>query len=109
MPATDVKSVFEKTIPERLKSKPDVVAKVNSTYKFVITGDGGGTWVVDLTQPGGVVKAADSDAKCVITMGSGDFLDLINGKLNPQMAFMGGKLKVAGDMGLALKLGSLIG
>jgi predicted lipid carrier protein YhbT len=109
MAAADVKSVFEKIIPERLKSKPDVVTKVNSTYKFVITGDGGGTWVVDLTQPGGVVKAGDSDAKCVITMASPDFLDLINGKLNPQMAFMGGKLKVAGDMGLALKLGSLIG
>lgn len=42
-----------------------------------------------------------------ITMKENDYLDMINGKLNGQMAFMTGKLKIAGDMGLALKLQSL--
>lgn len=42
-----------------------------------------------------------------ITMKEGDYLDMINGKLNGQVAFMTGKLKIAGDMGLALKLQSL--
>jgi putative sterol carrier protein len=42
-----------------------------------------------------------------ITMTESDYLDMINGKLNGQMAFMTGKLKIAGDMGLALKLQSL--
>jgi len=42
-----------------------------------------------------------------ISMKEGDYLDMINGKLNGQMAFMTGKLKIAGDMGLALKLQSL--
>jgi len=42
-----------------------------------------------------------------LTMKEGDYLDMINGKLNGQMAFMTGKLKIAGDMGLALKLQSL--
>ena len=42
-----------------------------------------------------------------ITMKESDYLDMINGKLNGQMAFMTGKLKIAGDMGLALKLQSL--
>src|SRR5262245_40732351 len=41
------------------------------------------------------------------TMAESDYLDMINGKLNGQMAFMTGKLKIAGDMGLALKLQSL--
>lgn len=102
------KEVFETHLPEKLKAKAEMVNKINSTYKFVITGDGGGTWVVDLTKPGGAISAADSEAKCTITMASNDFLDLMNGKLNPQMAFMGGKLKVLGDMGLALKLGPLL-
>jgi putative sterol carrier protein len=109
MAAGSAKEVFENFLPDRLKAKPDVVTKINSTYKFVIQGEGGGTWVVDLTQPGGAIKAGDAEAKCSITMASGDFVDLMNGKLNPQMAFMSGKLKVAGDMGLALKLGSLLG
>ena len=42
-----------------------------------------------------------------ITMQESDYLDMVNGKLNGQMAFMTGKLKIAGDMGLALKLQNL--
>jgi putative sterol carrier protein len=42
-----------------------------------------------------------------ITMTESDYLDMVNGKLNGQMAFMTGKLKIAGDMGLALRLQSL--
>jgi putative sterol carrier protein len=108
MAAANAKEVFETFLPERLKAKPDVVTKINSSYKFIINGDGGGTWVVDLTKPGGAISAGEGDAKCSITMAAPDFVDLMNGKLNPQMAFMSGKLKVAGDMGLALKLGSLL-
>ena len=42
-----------------------------------------------------------------ICMKEGDYLDMVNGKLNGQMAFMSGKLKVAGDMGLAMRLQGL--
>jgi len=42
-----------------------------------------------------------------LTMKESDYLDMVNGKLNGQMAFMTGKLKIAGDMGLALKLQNL--
>ena len=42
-----------------------------------------------------------------ITMKESDYLDMVNGKLNGQMAFMSGKLKIAGDMGLALRLQNL--
>ncbi len=38
-----------------------------------------------------------------------DFMSMIQGSLNPQMAFMTGKLRVKGDMGLALKLQSILG
>ena len=40
-------------------------------------------------------------------MKESDYLDMVNGKLNGQMAFMSGKLKIAGDMGLALRLQNL--
>ena len=109
MAVENVKEVFDTYLPQRFKDKPDVVEKINSSYKFVIEGDGGGTWVVDLTQPGGAVTEGDGEGACTITMSAVDFVEMMNGNLNAQMAFMSGKLKVAGDMGLALKLQSILG
>jgi putative sterol carrier protein len=108
MAITSPSEFFEKMIPERMQAKQDLVQKVNSTFKFVVTGDDGGTWMVDLTKPGGEVSKADAPAKCTFTIASKDLIEMANGKLNPQMAFMSGKLKVAGDLGLALKLGPFL-
>lgn len=97
--------IFEKHIPERLANKPDVVSSINNSYQFDLTGDGGGKWVVDLTQEGGKVFAGEKeDAGVIVTMTASDFVDLVNGKLSGQMAFMQGKLKIKGDMSLAMKL-----
>lgn len=41
-------------------------------------------------------------------MSAGDFGDMIRGDLQPTMAFMQGKMRVDGDMGLAMKLGQLV-
>ncbi len=109
-PVTSVKDVFERHIPARLQSKPDVVAKINAVYQFVISGPGGGSWSVDCTAPGGQVRPGPSPtAKCTVTATDADFLAIVNGKLNAQMAFMSGKLKIQGDMGLALKLTQILG
>jgi putative sterol carrier protein len=104
------KDIFEKHIVERLKSKPEVAKAINSSYQFALTGDGGGNWFVDLTKPGGEVKAGTLENPGVtITMAAKDFTDLVSGKLNGQMAFMQGKLKIKGDMSLALKLQQILG
>jgi putative sterol carrier protein len=101
--------IFGEKIPERLKQRADKIANLNAIYQFDITGESGGSWVLDLTQPGGKVTQGASDkAKCTVTVEASNFSDIIEGKLNPQMAFMTGKLKVKGDMGLALKLGAIL-
>ena len=105
-----VQEVFERHLPDRLKAKPDVVAKVNAVYQFQINGPGGGSWVVDCTQAGGRVSAGQAtDARCTVTCADADFLSIITGKLSPTMAFMSGKIKVQGDMGLAMKLQQILG
>jgi putative sterol carrier protein len=107
--AASVKDVFEKHMPERLSAKPDVVAKINSVYQFNISGPGGGQWAVDCTAPGGaVVSGAALAARCTVACTDADFLAIVNGKLNAQMAFMSGKLKIQGDMGLAMKLQQIL-
>jgi len=108
--AANVKDVFERHMPLRLKSKPDLVTKINAIYQFNISGPTGGQWAVDCATPGGAVAAGPSaEAKCTVACTDADFLAIVNGKLNPQMAFMMGKLKIQGDMGLALKLAQLLG
>jgi putative sterol carrier protein len=104
------KTVFEEQLPPRLKEKGDDVTKINAIYQFNITGNDGGNWWVDATKSGGEVGNGDkAEAKCTITMSDSDFVDMITGKLNGQMAFMTGKLKIKGDMSLAMKLGSVLG
>jgi putative sterol carrier protein len=105
MAEATVKGFFE-GLSDKLNAKPEKFAGMNCVYQFRVTD----AWNVKLSD--GKVAVAEGEApspNCTITMAEADFLDLVSGKLNGQMAFLTGKLKVAGDMGLALKLGSFIG
>src|SRR6184192_248027 len=104
------KQYFEEKIAKKLQDKPDIAKAVNSVYEFNITGDNGGVWTVDLTkEPGSVAAGSTGAAKCTVTAATADFMNIVSGKMNPQMAFMSGKLKIKGDMGLAMKLQKVIG
>ena len=50
----------------------------------------------------------DKDADCTLKMDFSDFSDLIERKLDGMTAFMTGKLKIEGDMGVAMKLSSIL-
>src|SRR2546421_7783299 len=107
---TTPKQYFEEKIAKKLQDRPDISKAVNSVYEFNITGDNGGVWTVDLTkEPGVVTPGTTGQAKCTVTATTGDFMNIVSGKMNAQMAFMSGKLKIKGDMGLAMKLQKVIG
>lgn len=65
---------------------------------------GAGVIVVDGTS----VSTSDGEADCTITMSLDDFMDLVSGDLNPTAAFMQGKLKIAGDMSVAMSLSQIL-
>lgn len=111
MSDVSVTDIFEKHIPERLAKKPELAGQNKSaSYQFDLTGDGGGKWYVDLTKsPASVASGTIDNAGVTITMLATDFVAGVNGKLNWQMAFMQGKLKIKGDMSLALKLQQILG
>jgi putative sterol carrier protein len=54
-----------------------------------------------------VSQGGAASPNLTLTMSAQDWLDMVSGKLSGQMAFMSGKLKLKGDMGLAMKVGSL--
>lgn len=55
----------------------------------------------------GSVSNADDAADCTIGVSLKDLQGLMTGDLNPMTAFMFGKLKITGDMGVAMKLKEL--
>jgi putative sterol carrier protein len=71
--------------------------------KFVIPGEG--AIMLDATG----VRAGDEEADVTLTAEADVFRSILDGDTNPTMAFMTGKLKVDGSMGLAMKLGSALG
>ncbi len=57
---------------------------------------------------GSTVSNDDAEADCTVGISPEDLSELLSGDLNPTAAFMGGKLKVDGDMSVAMKLGSIV-
>lgn len=55
------------------------------------------------------VSQEDKEADCVVKMTPENFNALVKGDLNPMMAMMSGKIKIKGDMGVAMKLQSFLG
>lgn len=76
------------------------------TVKFDFGGDGV-VRIVGTSEPA-TVDNENGPADCTIAISMADFIDMSQGKLNPTAAFMGGKLKVQGDMGIAMQLGSIL-
>ena len=71
--------------------------------KFVISGEG--SIMIDADG----VRAGDEDADVTLTADADTFRSILEGDTNPTAAFMQGKLTVDGNMGMAMKLGAVIG
>jgi putative sterol carrier protein len=96
---------------ETAMSVEDIAAKMRDkvaasgfdrSVKFDLKGEG--VIVID----GTTVSTTDAPADCTITMSMDDFKDLLAGDLNPTAAFMTGKIKVAGDMTVAMALSQIV-
>jgi len=103
------KALFD-VIEQQLKENgAEYVKKINGIFCFKLkNGDKEGVWVVDAKNGTGSVAfnpAGKGDA--TISMEAENLVQLMTGQLNPQQAFFQGKLKISGNMGLAMKLQQL--
>ncbi|HJN37894.1 MAG TPA: SCP2 sterol-binding domain-containing protein [Gammaproteobacteria bacterium] len=57
----------------------------------------------------GKVSQEDKEADCTLILSLQDMSEILSGALNPTAAFMQGKLKIEGDMGIAMRLQSFFG
>ncbi|XP_055978304.1 sterol carrier protein 2 [Sorex fumeus] len=101
-----------KEIEKKLEEEGEqFVKKIGGIFAFKVKDGPGGkeaTWVVDVKNgKGSVLPNSDKKADCTITMADSDLMALMTGKMNPQSAFFQGKLKISGNMGMAMKLQNL--
>jgi putative sterol carrier protein len=105
--ANSIQEIFDNLGEE---FRPDKAEGVDAVFQFVLTGDGGGEYWVKVVDQQCEVHEGEHDAPTMIlTATANDYLAVINGEINPMAAFMQGKIKVKGDMGLALKLQAMFG
>jgi putative sterol carrier protein len=73
-----------------------------------VSGEGGGSWHAVIKDGTCAVKeGAAASPNLTLQIAAPDWLDMVTGKQSGQTLYMSGKLKVKGDMGLAMKLGSM--
>ena len=104
-PATSVKEIFAQ-LPLRFNA--EAAKGMDAVIQYHLTGEQHGDYyIVIKAGTCQVVEGTHPSPNMTETMAGTDYVDMTNGRLNGQMAFMSGKLKIAGDMGLAMKMQSL--
>ena len=100
-------AAFEKMAPFLKEQGADLVKKVGFVYHFEIApakGQSPTFWTVDLKNGSGSIKnGKEGKADATFSMVDDDSISLFQGKLNPQTAFMQGKMKIKGNMQAATK------
>ena len=90
---------------EQIKAQASNIDPLGASFKFVLDDQ---PIFIDGNGEENIVSNEDKEADCTITTSIETLEKLRSGELNPMMAVMGGKIKIKGDMGLAMKLQSLI-
>ena len=96
---------------EKLMSKmpeafiPEKAAGLDAVIQFNFTGAEAGNWYAEIKN--GAVKVEPSvhaGPTMTLTADSADYIRIFTGELDPMQAFMQGKLKLQGDLNLAMKM-----
>ena len=87
------------------------IKKARGIYCFKIKNKDGkeGVWIINTkTGKGTVTFNGKDEPEVTFSIGDEDVINLLSGKLNPNKAYFEGKIKIQGNMGLAMKLTTLL-
>lgn len=96
---------FFEGLPGRID--PERARSLDASYRFDI--EGAGSWRLEGDGEKAVVTESDAPADCVIRTDENTFLRIVRGEQSPMGAYMTGKVRVEGDLGLALRLRDVFG
>ena len=95
-------------IGQFLQKQPELAAKAGTIFQFKLSNSGGpdSTWTIDCKA--NKVGAGELAApECTLEMSDADFMDMCAGKADAQQLYMGGKLKIGGNLMASMKLNFL--
>jgi putative sterol carrier protein len=96
-----LKDLSESADAEKLKG-------MDATILFDVSGEDGGQWTVTIDNGKVNVEEGETGSPTItVTAAANDLKALVKGDLNPMAAFMQGRLKVKGDMSVAMQLQKL--
>lgn len=99
--ADDINEIFEK-MPQAFL--PEKAANLNAAIQLELTGEGAGDWILKVANGAIAVSPGRASApNLTLTMAASDYVALSKGEVNPVNLFMAGKIKLQGDMTLAMK------
>src|SRR4051812_35034114 len=93
-------------LTEQIRTKVTHADTINATIKLVTDQ---GPIYIDANQSPAVVSNDDKPADCDLQVSIDNLVKMGTGDLNPMMAVMTGKLKIKGDMSIAMKMGQIMG
>ena len=105
-----VKEFFDKLAAAAAENPAEATAS-NAIFQFNVSGDDGGTFVLDLTEgktSDFLTNEPNPDAGATINVSDADWVAMLDGELDAMQAFMGGKITIDGDLSLAMNLQSLM-
>lgn len=101
-----VEEIFQK-MELKLHERKQQISNVGALVKFDISGKEGGKWIVDLNDETLGVRVGDEEANCTFTASDENFIKLIKREMKPETAILTGKVKISGDLMLAMQLSKL--
>jgi putative sterol carrier protein len=93
-------------LTEQIRAKAANADNIDATAK-IVTDEG--VVFIDAQQSPVTVSNDDKPADCEMHVTVDNLIRIGTGDLNPMMAVMSGKLKIKGDMGVAMKMGKIMG
>lgn len=109
--ATEIKAtiIADELFRRLYVEKADRIRAIPPSYlhpcKFVVTGNSGGTWIIDPAEPQLISQGREACASTTIVLANDLLLDLVEGRKNPLEAYEEGKLQVIGDLDVAFEFG----
>ena len=104
--------LVEGVLPWFLNRKPDNATKLagqTGVFRFEVEGDRGGVWTIELANGLFAVRAGEPvNSEFGVALHIDDFEDIVRGELEAGKAFLKGKVKTQGDMGIAMRIGMLM-